>query len=206
MKIEDFQGRHTGERCVIVANGPSLLDVISKPDVVKRVMKFGTVIGVNRSFEAFPSDYHVVPDHNALLNYGRLIPETKGLFTRHEIRRRDAITIKSLPNRDLFSLDLREGWVIQGASGGALQVAAWMGFRTAVFLGLDLKPTRLMLHFYDKRGRGGQAERRVDFTNQIRWMDRARVFLNVNKPEITVFNTAKDSEACWPHVDFDKIF
>lgn len=149
---EDFnalwQGRWAGQRCVILANGPSL------PHTADLARIDCPIIGINRSYRRHASDIHVVTDKLHVLNYGDqlqyLVPDAlrltrynaPGCLTPRKLnhgRRRD-LGKTLLPNIGV------EGWIKIGAGMAALQVAVWLGVTEIIFCGLDLRHP--MEHFY----------------------------------------------------------
>jgi hypothetical protein len=141
-----WKDKYKGRRCVILANGPSLPDT----GMLQTIPTDTVIIGVNRSFLRVPSEIHIVVDKVHTLWYGDLLEELtplaelrmtmypcKGAYTPK--RRTLPATARGNDKKSLLPDLYDYGWIIRGASVGALQVAWWLGFETIVFCGLDLK-------------------------------------------------------------------
>ena len=141
---------YEGQRCVILANGPSL------PSAHDLARIDCSVIGINRSFLRRSSDIHIVVDKMHVGSYGHLLrdlmPNTL-VFTRYAARgcltplRLHYQLMKNL-DRPLLPDIVTDGWIIVGAGMAALQIAVWLGFKEIIFCGLDLR--RDGEHFYDE--------------------------------------------------------
>ena len=151
---EDFaatwHGTWSGQRCVILANGPSLqsatdLERIDCP-----------VIGINRSYRRHLSDVHIVVDKLHVRNYGHLLPNLVPdalRLTRYNapgcLTPRRLHYVKWHKSGGSLLPDIADvGWIALGAGMVALQVAVWLGSPEIIFCGLDLR--RPMEHFYDE--------------------------------------------------------
>lgn len=147
-----YKNRHKGERCFIVATGPSLK--INDLEVLKSQGEI--CISVNGIFEAFKDtewrpDYYVVGDPNAVKKNRTAIKETdiKDIFVSdwavNELEEvDDRIKIWHLDRRRKdgvcpqfssdFSVTANTGCTI--VYDGALQLAAYMGFEKIYLLGV----------------------------------------------------------------------
>ena len=143
--IKRFQGIHNGERCFIVANGPSLLR--TNLDLLANEITFGlNRIYLNFEKSSFRPTYYVSINELILeqfateiskldmpkfLNWNRRSyygnPDSKTLFLKSKMVLRDS-----------FQYDLTDPLVF-GATVTfvALQIAYYMGFRKAIIIGLD---------------------------------------------------------------------
>jgi hypothetical protein len=143
--IRRFQGIHSGERCFIVANGPSLLK--TNLDMLTHEKTFGlNRIYLNFDKSSFRPTYYVSVNELILeqfaneiskldmpkfLNWNRrsyyVSPNSKTLFLKSKMVLRDS-----------FQYDLTDSLVF-GATVTfvALQLAYYMGFRKAIIIGLD---------------------------------------------------------------------
>lgn len=143
-RLNAYRDRHRGERCVLIANGPSL----SKIDLSKVAGERS--ISMNRAYllydtwgftptyfvcvnelvlEQFASDIGTLP-MPSFLNYGR-----RNLFSDEDTRMYLRL---ELSLRDKFSADITK----PVSSGGtvtfaSLQLAYFMGFQTVILVGLD---------------------------------------------------------------------
>lgn len=140
-----LQDRHAGQRCVIVANGPSL----NRMDL--SFLKHETTIGLNkiylglRKFRFYPRYYVAVNpkviDQSAneikALNCTKFI----GSAGANGLLKEDALTYlintqspKSRFCKNIALEGMHEGWTVTYA---ALQVAYFLGFSTVVIIGMD---------------------------------------------------------------------
>lgn len=140
-RLRDFRNLHRGKRVFVLASGPSLADVDLTP-LARRI-----VIGLNRSFLAFPqTHYHCVMDQRLFDLYPEELRRSRCLFTM--AGRPFGIPIRLLGSRG-FSFDLEEG-IYSGYTIAhfALQLAVWMGFAEIYLLGLDLRLDGHRTHFF----------------------------------------------------------
>lgn len=157
MRVARFKDRHAGERCVIVANGPSLNQMDLSP------LRREHVIGLNKIYLGFKGfgfypRYYVAVNQKVLtqaseqiraLNCVKFIGERGA-----DVIPEDALTYhvptKNPPARFCKDLThgLHEGWTVTYA---ALQVAYYLGFRTVILVGLD--------HRFAFTGRPNEAQR-----------------------------------------------
>ncbi|MGY0797603.1 6-hydroxymethylpterin diphosphokinase MptE-like protein [Lysobacter sp. A286] len=135
--------RHRGERCVLIANGPSL----NRMDL--SFLRRQTVIGMNkiflgfRKFDFYPQ-YYVAVNRKVLeqsaniiktLNCVKFISDrADGIIPESGLSYR--INTTRAPNRFCHDIakGVHEGWTVTYA---ALQVAHYMGFREVVLIGMD---------------------------------------------------------------------
>ena len=134
-RIESFRGLHSG-RTFILGNGPSLGD-----HDLSRLQE--PTFGVNRSFKAHVSQYHVASDELTFREHRsdlRITPRhvfaTEGRFP--EVDRPWIVPIKTLGDAIGWSWDLAEGVYPRFSTYVAMQLAVWMGFTDLVLLGTDL--------------------------------------------------------------------
>jgi hypothetical protein len=143
-RLAGFKNRHQGERCVIVANGPSLL----KTDL--SLIRLETLFGLNkiflgiRQFKFYPRYYVAINPHviSQSATQIKALNCIKFLCARaaKDVVGEDALThhlrTTEPPNR--FSDDLERG-VNQGytVTYVALQIAYFMGFSKVILIGLD---------------------------------------------------------------------
>jgi hypothetical protein len=143
-RLSWLRNRHQGERCVLVANGPSL----NRMDL--SFLRQETVIGLNKIYLGlhrfgFYPRYHVAINPKVLqqaahdiraLNCVKLL----GAYALAAGLNEDALTyiVPPAPDSLGFSTDLAqgmlEGWTVTYA---ALQVAYHLGFDEVVLIGLD---------------------------------------------------------------------
>ena len=158
LRLGKYQNKHAGERCIIIANGPSLAKMDLSP--LKKEITFG----MNRIYllfdklDFFPNYYACVNEFviDEFSHDIRLLPMPKFLnwnkrllfdITDENIHFvRQSISIK-----DFFGKDPRRPL----ASGGtvtysALQIAYYMGFTEVILIGLD--------HSYKEKGTPNKLE------------------------------------------------
>jgi Protein of unknown function DUF115 len=143
-RLEALRNRHRGERCVLMANGPSL----NKMDM--SLVRRDPLIGLNKIYLGFQR-FGVYPRYYVAINpvvLAQAAPEIRALRCVKFLGSHapaaglaeDALTYlvdtEQVPAR--FSTDLchgmHEGWTVTHA---ALQVAYHLGFAEVVIVGLD---------------------------------------------------------------------
>jgi hypothetical protein len=155
-RLADLHDRHHGERCVLVANGPSLNDMNLS------FLKNEITIGLNKIFIGFRR-FNFYPKYYVATNryvIEQSVEEIKQLCctkfiskdAASDLLEEDALTylFDVLPSRDKFHVDirngLREGYTVTYA---ALQCAFHLGFSEVILIGLD--------HRFDFDGEPNQA-------------------------------------------------
>lgn len=142
-RLSRLANRHRGERCVVVANGPSLNRMDLAP------LRGMNTIGLNKIFLGlkrfgFYPRYYVAINEKVI---AQAAPEIQALNCVKLISRRsadlvpeDALTyhVNTVDPPERFcgdiSLGLHEGWTVTYA---ALQFAYHLGFQEVVLIGLD---------------------------------------------------------------------
>ena len=143
-QLELFRGRHSGETCVIIGNGPSL----RRTDI--SLLRNVTTFGLNRVYLAFEdwgfgTTYHVsVNQHVARQSGSELAELSTHLFTTvdnlNTFRSLSPATTTYLWNRRFpgFYGDVRKGiWEGATVTYVAMQLAYFFGFRRVVLVGVD---------------------------------------------------------------------
>lgn len=150
-----FRNREKGNRCVLVANGPSL------NNMELSVLKGEIVIGMNkiflglRRFRFYPR-YYVAINRKVIEQSAESIRQlncVKFVSTRGaDLVPQDALT-HHIETRNItarfchdISHGVHEGWTVTYA---ALQIAYFLGFKTVVIIGMD--------HRYEYSGAPNQA-------------------------------------------------
>lgn len=156
-RLPRMRGRHRGESCVLVANGPSL----NRMDL--RFLRSWTVIGLNKIFLGF-AKFSFYPRYYVAVNPKvidqsasqiRSLNCTKFIDDRVFATGVLAVNALTIPINEQvdrpFSADLTCGYH-QGATvtHAALQVAYHLGFSQVILIGLD--------HRYSFDGRPGEAK------------------------------------------------
>ena len=171
LPYEDFKGLHEGETCVIVCNGPSLREVDDK--FLYKYPTFGTNLICLR--EGFAPTYYVAlgkehfgTDQRDLAVWNILYNEhNESVFVNrmweHRFRHNNVWTMLSgfyygnpnwIKKEDgqmevSFSLDPLNQFTAFGSTTYAeIQLAAYMGFKTMLFVGLDHDYSSDEPHFY----------------------------------------------------------
>jgi len=159
MRLTALKGRHRNERCVLVANGPSLNRM--KLDFLRRE----TVLGVNKIFLgfkkfAFYPRYYVAVNRKVIaqaesqikaLNCVKFIGDAGADGRIDENAMTYLVNTRSPKSRfckDLATEGMHEGYTVTYA---ALQVAYFLGFKQVILIGLD--------HRYEYTGQPNEARR-----------------------------------------------
>lgn len=163
-RLAAFAGRHRGERCFLIGNGPSLRGMDLSP------LRHEIAVGTNRIYLLF-DDLPFRPTYYCALNglvleqfapEIRALPMPKFLAWSQRARFPDADDVLFLRDRlrleDTFETDVRRPI----SSGGtvtycALQLLYFMGFETVILIGVD--------HAYAEKGRPNAVERRRQETD-----------------------------------------
>jgi len=142
-RLKSFRKAHSGERCVIIGNGPSLNS--TKLDLLAGEQVFG----LNRFYlmqqrSGVDPTYHVVVNKLVVEQCrDELLALTVPLFTTVDNKHLlgDAPHVYYLPNRSTrtrFSRDIRRGiWEGSTVTYVAMQIAFYMGYRQVVLVGVD---------------------------------------------------------------------
>ncbi len=174
-KIEKFKDLHKGERCFIVGTGPSLR--IEDLEILKENCEI--CISMNGIYKGFHEtewrpDYYVVADLDATY-YGKedilkmkvknkfvadvawnFSDEVEGMYKWHLVRRWEKGKLPKFSED--FSKCSYAGRTI--TYDGALQLAAYMGFKEIYLLGIDCcnYNEKATAHFFDKLGTARKEE------------------------------------------------
>lgn len=150
-----LRNRHAGERCILVANGPSL----NRMDL--SFLRRHTVIGMNKIFLGFRKfgfypRYYVAVNRKVLeqsaeairgINCVKFISDrADGLITEDALTYR--INTTRAPHRFCHDIDkgVHEGWTVTYV---ALQIAYYLGFTEVILIGMD--------HRFEHAGEPNQA-------------------------------------------------
>ena len=159
-RIKNYRGIHRGERCFIIANGPSLLK--TNLDLIKNECS----IGLNRIYlhfnnTSFRPTYYVAVNELVLEQFAREIsqldvPKFLNWNQRFDFDIHDSkcVFVKSkLVMRDFFQDNLTKPLSFGGTvTFVALQIAYYMGFQQVILVGLD--------HKYADKGTPNKTEER----------------------------------------------
>ena len=193
-KIEEFKGIHAGRRLFILASGPSL----STHDLSRLERRM--VMGLNRSFFAYPETYyHCCMDQRLFDLYPDELSKTRYLFTLEG--RPYGVPLKLLGSEG-FSDDLEEG-VYSGytISYLALQIAVYLGFSEIIFVGLDLQHQEGNTHFFGKDFHSRNHED-TEFPKMMKMLKYGAEYL-ANK-DVKVLNCSPVTTfEGFPHIDFE---
>lgn len=156
-RLSILRDRHRGERCVLMANGPSL----NRMDL--SFLRGETVIGMNKIFLGFRKfgfypKYYVAVNRKVLeQSAGRIkaLNCVKFISDRADgLIREDGLTYRinttRAPSRFCHDIHrgVHEGWTVTYA---ALQVAYYLGFREVFVIGMD--------HRFEYTGGANQSQR-----------------------------------------------
>ena len=195
-QVHRYKDEHRGQRCFILACGPSL-DRVSQTALVKEHK-----IAVNHAIYKFPdSEYVVIGD---LKNGLEISTGDSVLFSSQEPQHiSGSVVMKDLGHLPGFSTDLTEG-VFFGHTTTyiALQIAVYMGFSPIYLLGLDLKDSDTKTHFYGKRIFQTLPQRKHLFDCMLESFNWAALTL----PELEIYNCTPDSALkAYPYKSFEEV-
>jgi hypothetical protein len=152
-RLSILKNRHLGERCVLVANGPSLNEMNLS------FLRHETTIGLNKIFLGFKK-FNFYPRYYVAINPVVIQQSAAQIKTLNAVKFLSTVAAKDYLNEDAltyfvqahgfhldkdgtartkFSVDIAkdgfyEGWTVTFA---ALQVAYFLGFSEVVLIGLD---------------------------------------------------------------------
>ena len=193
--IGEFKDRHKDKRLFILASGPSLADCDLS------LLRNRIVMTLNRSILTYPEPYyHCVMDQRLFDMYPEEFKKARCLFTLEG--RPFGVQMKNLA-ADGFSWDLEQG-VHTGytISYVALQLAVYMGFAEAYFVGLDLRHREGRTHFFGKDSVSENHEN-TEFPKMLKMLKHAAVLLR-SKP-IQVYNCSPISTLdAFPFLSFEE--
>ena len=160
-RLETLKNRHTGQRCVLVANGPSLN--LMNLDFLRRE----TTIGLNKIYLGFRK-FHFYPRYYVAINRKVVAQGQADIRALNCVKfignaaaegkiEEDALTYivntQSAEQRfckNIAQEGVHEGWTVTYA---ALQVAYFLGFSQVVLIGMD--------HRYQYTGQPNEASQLV---------------------------------------------
>jgi hypothetical protein len=136
--LRKFKDLHAGETCVIMGNGPSLIDVS------RTLLANYPTFGVNKVYllkGGYIPTYYTVIDEQMLMNISKHISTDdfapKAMFIRRPYPIPGCHWINCVVESS-FSRDINEKVVMGGTVTYAnLQIAYYMGFTTALLVGVD---------------------------------------------------------------------
>lgn len=148
-QLSDYQGKHVGDRCILLGNGPSLAKWYR---ALPTLRKYYTLIGMNRSAELPQNDPdapRVIADYHLFVNdqHAYELHKEDGrpmTFALESVRnllgeRDDVIYLprRGSPEMRLFRFDWQHGCDAPFAGLMAMQMAAFMGFTEWRLIGYD---------------------------------------------------------------------
>ena len=155
-RIDHLRARHAGERCVLVANGPSL----NSMDL--SFLKRETCIGLNKIYLGF-TKFRFYPRYYVAVNEKVITQAAREISTMNCVKFISSRSARLIPENALtfhintsnpprrFCTDVaqgvHEGWTVTYA---ALQIAYFLGFQEVILIGLD--------HRYCFRGQPNEAQ------------------------------------------------
>ena len=133
--LEVFKDKHRGQTCIICGNGPTLKDM--PRELLTGYPSFGT----NRVYllPGFTPTYYVAVNPLIIQQFSDDINRmvcTKFIDSQHKLLIKDCYPLRSTPEK-IFSVDPRQG-IYEGytVTYTCLQLAYFMGFTTAVLVGV----------------------------------------------------------------------
>ena len=227
-ELEKFRDMHLGERCFIIANGPSLrmvdLEILHKNNAV--------CFGVNYIFKAFTQTnwrptYYMLEDTSGLRNIGSRVDAMaeycKAIFINDICQARGIGDDKVKKyywhiyydrfdkegEYPAFSNDFACGgfWGKTVIYEGCLQLAAYMGFSRIYLLGADCtfdEQADRTYHFYHENGNPDQVSR-LQLDEMFRAYESARRYADAHG--IRIYNATRGGNLeVFERVDFDSLF
>lgn len=144
-RITQFHNIHSGKRCFIVANGPSLAKI--NLDLLKEEYTFGlNRVYLNFSKSSFRPTYYIAVNELVLEQFSHdiaLLEMPKFInWNRRSFYDENDMSIYYIKSKmvvkDVFKSDLTQPIVFGGTvSFVALQIAYYMGFEKVILIGLD---------------------------------------------------------------------
>lgn len=184
-EITQFRNIHNGKGLFILASGPSLNNHNLS------LLKNKLVMGLNRSFKAYPkSYYHCAMDLRLFELFKQELKDSRYLFTLED--RPFGVPLKLL-GAEGFSRNLENGiYTGYTISYFAMQVAYYMGFKTLFFLGLDLKHEGYNTHFFGHDPNTAGTTYETEFTKMRRMLQDGARFLTEH--DVHVYNCSPVSD------------
>lgn len=143
--LAKLKAAYRGKKTFVLGNGPSLVE----HDLVKLQEP---TFGINRSFFAHRSDFHVVADPVSAVEHEeqlRKLPCVFGVDSRAAANQEEyMILLHDLGTDMAWSRDPVVGVYPRSSPYIALQLATWMGFGKVVLLGTDLCEHKGKRHFH----------------------------------------------------------
>ena len=140
-----MQGRHAGERCFIIGNGPSLRGMDLRPLAQERTFTLNRGYLLDDRLGG-PATYHVVVNPLVAEQWAGEIQALRATkfvawVLRHSFGRQAEIIYVGGPSRSKtprFSQDVsRDLWSGATVTYAALQIAYYLGFQLAILIGVD---------------------------------------------------------------------
>jgi len=148
-KIKSIRGIGSGKILVILAPGPSILEI--EINRLKGIKEIDTMTINKPDDRLWPTDYWMFCDRTQYdrnkekyHKYNGTIINTDSIKTRHP----NQIRIKNLQGKG-FSTDMSKGFYIgRSTTFSSMQVAAWMEYEKVFIFGLDMCRVGKKLHSY----------------------------------------------------------
>jgi uncharacterized Rossmann fold enzyme len=219
-KLERFKGIHKGQRCFIVANGPSL----KMEDLQMLYTHHEITFGMNGIFQAFTStdwrpDYYVASDANVSKWKNDIWHlESKAIFLSDVIDIENDISDKIYRWHLIFgdeeknTVVFSDDFSIGGYSGytvtyeGCLQLAVYMGFKEIYLIGVDNCNYSKddCGHYYAGYRTGGQKECLLVDKTTLAYQS-AKAYADAHG--IKIYNATRGGKLeVFERVDFDSLF
>lgn len=223
-KIERFKNIHQGERCFIVATGPSLkledLETLRANNEICMSMN-GIIKLYDKS--AWRPNYYMIEDNfgfnewkeELLKHTGEVITFVADWCNTDEVADGEIISYhlsKQMNNQDNipeFSEDFSvECFWSSTISYECLQLAYYMGFKEIIFLGLDFN-YGLQYNHFNKDYHSSEDKGQIDHSKQLRQMRKGFVVASKFAKEhgIKIINASRQTQLdVYEKMDFEKLF
>jgi hypothetical protein len=177
-KLRELRNSCVGRTLVIIANGPSVLEV----DTTKLLANPRVdIMSINKpDLRVWPTKYWLFCDISQLKRHNDLWSRYNGYIfnsTMIQETRPGTIHIKNIPGFG-FSTDLASGFHIGRSSVyAAMQVALWLGYDKIYIFGIDMGAVTVdgkeMLHFYGINQDCTPDSRKKRFIEEAKYYDEA---------------------------------
>jgi hypothetical protein len=177
-KLRELHNSSAGRVLVIIANGPSVLEIDTTRLLVNPLID---IMSINKPDQrVWPTKYWLFCDISQLKRHHSLWSEYNGyIFNSTMITesRPGTILIKNIPGQG-FSLDLTSGFNIGRSSVyAAMQVALWLGYDKIYIFGIDMGAVTVdgkeTLHFYGVNPDCTSDNRKKRFAEEAKYYDNA---------------------------------
>jgi len=135
--LVEHRNRHFGEDCMILANGPSLNPALAR---VMELERIPVSVGINSSWKAWTSDYHVILDLEGM-HQGPIYSHPRLMYL-NGLHYRGARVKYEMNPKSLYDWGIKDGCFPHMTNVtttlAAIQLGVYLGACTLYIMGLDL--------------------------------------------------------------------